>query len=168
MRRRRKFAPTLGNRLEDRLVLSHSAIHQAAHVGLHLGAQAGYDQSGSVRPAVAISLSGSVEGRDALNGSGTVSPLGAVTSTGTLKAHGAKPVTYTGTLTLTGKTGSITASLFGRLFGPQHPGEPVNLTYTITGGTSAFKGASGSGRAVFRPFVSATVGFELSFESPVV
>ena len=55
MRRRRRFAPTLGNRLEDRLVLSHSAILQAALVGHH--------QSGSVHPAVAISLSGAVEGR---------------------------------------------------------------------------------------------------------
>jgi hypothetical protein len=103
----------LGNRLEDRLVLSHSAIHQAAHLGHH--------QSGSVHPAVAISLSGSVEGQDPPNGSGTVSPLGTVTSTGTLKAHGAEPVTYTGTVTLTGKTGRITASLFGRLFGPRIP-----------------------------------------------
>jgi hypothetical protein len=97
-----------------------------------------------------------------------VRPLGAVTSTGTLSAHGAEPVTFTGTVTLTGKTGSITASLFGRLFGAQYPGEPVNLTYTITGGTGTFAGASGSGRAVFRPLISATGGFELSFISRTV
>jgi hypothetical protein len=158
----------LGNRLENRLVLSHSAIHQAAHVVHHQGDHLGHHQSALAHPSVVISLSGSVESQEPLNGSGIVSPLGAVTSTGTLTAHGAEPVTYTGTVTLVGRTGSVTASLFGRLFGPQYPGEPVNLTYTITGGTGAFAGASGSGRAVFRPLISATGGFELSFVRPTV
>jgi hypothetical protein len=96
----------------------------------------------------ALVLSGQVEGHQPLDGSGNVGPLGAVTSTGTLSASGAEPMNYSGTVTLVGSSGSVTLSLTGRLFGPVSIGRPVDLTYTITGGTGAFEDATGSGNAV--------------------
>jgi hypothetical protein len=112
-------------------------------------------------------LSGTVKGGSHLDGSGTVGPLGAVASTGTLTTWGAEPVTYNGTITLVGATGSITASLHGLLFGPDHLGETIHLTYTITGGTCAFEGASGSGLASFTVMPSNMgAGFTLSFDAP--
>ncbi len=156
MRQRTRLVPILEDRLEDRLVLSHGAIHQAAHVVHH--------HAHAAAPAAAIALNGTVEGTTPLDGSGTVSPLGAVTSSGTLRARGGEPVVYTGTITLVGDAGSITASLSGRLFGPQYPGEKVSLTYTITGGTGKFRGATGSGRAVYSPVISSPAGdFALTF-----
>jgi hypothetical protein len=92
-------------------------------------------------------LNGHVEGRQPLDGSGSVGPLGAVTSTGTFSASGAEPVNYTGKLTLVGSSGSVTLSLSGRLFGPNYIGRPIDLTYTITGGTGAYQDATGSGKA---------------------
>jgi hypothetical protein len=123
--------------------------------------------TGSGPTAATVVLSGTVEGQTPLDGSGTVGPLGAVTSTGTLTAWGAEPVTYAGTITLVGATGSVTASLSGLLFGPDRLGETINLTYTITGGTGAFQGASGSGKASFTAMNSSTAtaanGFVLAF-----
>jgi hypothetical protein len=84
-----------------------------------------------------------------------------------LKASGAEPVVYTGDITLVGATGTITASLSGRLFGPNRLGETIDLTYTITGGTGAFQGAAGSGEAFFTPTgFNVSGGFSLSFGSP--
>jgi hypothetical protein len=81
-----------------------------------------------------------------------------------LTASGAEPVTYTGEITLVGATGSITANLSGLLFGPDHLGETIHLTYTITAGTGAFQGASGSGRAFFTAMgFSPSDGFVLTF-----
>ena len=112
----------------------------------------------------AIVLNGTVQGRTPLSGSGKIGPLGAVTSTGSLKVSGAEPVTYSGTMTLAGASGSITLSLFGRLFGPNRLGAPIDLTYTITGGTGAFQGATGSGTAIFSPSgFSSTGAFALAF-----
>jgi hypothetical protein len=93
-------------------------------------------------------LSGQVEGKQPLDGSGTVGPLGAVTSSGTLSASGAEPMNYSGTLTLVGSSGSVTLSLSGQVFGPVSLTQPVDLTYTITGGTGAYQDATGSGHAV--------------------
>jgi hypothetical protein len=164
MRRRKAFAPTLGEQLEDRLALSHLAFPQAVHIGLLHGARAGHHHAGYAHTAAVIALTGTVEGHSPLVGAGRVSPLGAVTSTGTLTARGAEPVTFSGTVTLVGSTGSVTATLFGRLFGPEFLGEKVNLTYTITGGTGAFKGASGNGKAVFSPIIASPAGdFALTF-----
>ena len=88
---------------------------------------------GTTPTVAALVLTGKVEGGTPLNGSGTVSPLGAVTSSGTLSASGAEPMTYTGTLTLVGASGSITLSLSGQVFGPAQIGGSIDLTYTITG-----------------------------------
>jgi hypothetical protein len=71
-----------------------------------------------------------------------------------LTTSGAEPVNYTGTVTLVGASGNITASLAGRVFGPTVIGAPINLTYTITGGTGRFRGATGSGKAVFSPSIA--------------
>ncbi len=75
-----------------------------------------------------------------------------------MTASGAEPVNYTGTVTLVGASGSITASLVGRVFGPSVLGAPIKLTYTITGGTGAFEGATGSGKAVFSPSIASQAG----------
>jgi hypothetical protein len=90
--------------------------------------------------------------------------MGAVSSTGTLTGSGAEPVTYTGTITLVGATGTITASLYGLHFGPDYPGETIDLIYTVTGGTGAFQNATGGGHAVFTAATSgAGGGFGLTF-----
>ena len=47
------------------------------------------------------------------------------------------------------RPGTITVSLFGRVFGPSRLGVPIKLTYTIIGGTGAFAGVTGSGKAVY-------------------
>src|SRR4029077_2266672 len=60
-------------------------------------------------------------------------------------------VTYTGTLTLAGASGTITASLAGQVFGPSRLGVPIRLTYTITRGTGAYAGVTGAGRPVYSP-----------------
>jgi hypothetical protein len=156
MKRSNRYVPTLADRLEDRLVLSHAAIHHAAHIVHHRGQIS--------RPVGAIVLNGTIEGKSPLVGSGTVTPLGSVTSTGSLTARGAEPVVYSGTVTLAGANGSITASLFGLLFGPQRLGQKVALTYTITGGTGAYQGATGSGKAIDSPIIKSPAGdFALTF-----
>jgi hypothetical protein len=155
MRRKPVFAPQLADRLEDRLVLSHGSAHHTALIGHHLA----YHQ---LTPAAVIALSGTITGTTALDGSGTVSPLGSVTTSGQLTARGAEPVRYSGTITLVGSNGTITASLYGILGGPERPFEPVSLTYTITGGTGAYQGDSGSGRATYAPNHG---GFTLTFGS---
>jgi len=102
-------------------------------------------------------LSGQVEGSQPLDGTGTIGPLGAVTSTGTLSASGAEPMNYSGTLTLVGSSGSVTLSLSGRVFGPVSIGQPVDLTYTITGGTGSYQDATGTGKAVLSFNVSSGI-----------
>jgi hypothetical protein len=80
---------------------------------------------------------------------------------------GAEPVSYNGTITLVGANGTITAGLHGLLFGPTHLGETIHLTYTIAGGTGAFKGATGSGLASFTGLPSDMgTGFTLTFDAP--
>jgi len=93
-----------------------------------------------------------------------VNPLGAVTSTVSLHATGAEPVVYSGTITLVGASGTITATLSGRVFGPSYLNQPIHLTYTITRGTGAFAGAQGSGEASYLASgLSTTSSFTLTF-----
>ena len=92
--------------------------------------------------------SGTIQGPAPLQGKGAVGPLGSVTSTGKLTVSGAEPVKYKGTETLVGASGTITLTLSGQVFGPSFLGGPIHLTYTITGGTGAYQGATGSGKAV--------------------
>jgi hypothetical protein len=81
-----------------------------------------------------------------------------------LTTSGAEPVTYTGTVTLVSTTGSVTVSLSGLLFGPDHLGETIDLTYKITDATGAFKGDTGSGHAFFKATGFGTSGgFALTF-----
>jgi hypothetical protein len=81
-----------------------------------------------------------------------------VTSNWTLAASGAEPVTYQGTVTLVGANGSITATLVGQVVGPTILGAPIELTYTITGGTGAFAGATGTGKAIVSSIISSLPG----------
>jgi hypothetical protein len=178
MRRRKAYTPIAVDRLEDRLTLSHLGIHPAAHVAHrraahtahHRAASVGDHLSGSAppapvttppapatgSPAMPLVLSGKIEGPTPMVGTGTISPLGAVSSSGTLRASSAEPMTYKGTVTLVGASGSITLNLSGQHLGPQQIGRTIDLAYTITGGTGAFESATGSGKAV------------LSFELPSV
>jgi hypothetical protein len=164
MRRRTTFKPSSAERLEPRLALSQLAAAPAVDVLTDPATQLGRDRAASPHRMISVALKGTIEGRTPLDGKGTVSPMGTVTSVGTLSARGAEPVTYRGTLTLKGASGSITIRLFGRLFGPEFLGEKINLTYTITGGTRAFQGASGTGKAVFSPLIASKPGeFALTF-----
>jgi hypothetical protein len=151
----------------------HAARHRHHHHAVPVppvtgpgptGTPPGPTSGDSGSAASTVALSGAVKGGNLLDGSGTLGPLGSVISTGTLTTSGAEPVNYSGTITLVGATGSITASLSGQLFGPDRPGETIHLTYTITGGTGAFQGATGSGQAYFAGMASSTgEGFTLSF-----
>ena len=98
-----------------------------------------------------VVLTGTMVDQGSQGASGTVDPLGAVTGSWTLTASGGEPVTYTGTVTLVGASGTITASLVGQVFAAMGLYAPIELTYTITGGTGAFAGATGSGKALYSP-----------------
>jgi hypothetical protein len=191
----RRSRPTMTpglDRLESRQLLSNAAPHlrglttaapaiiflppRVEHHPIGLGASAighGLSSVGSPPTSLSVALSGSVHGAarmqgtaTGLTGSGTVGPLGAVTSTGTLTATGAEPVVYSGNITLVSSTGSVTVALSGRQFGPSRLGQPIALTYTITGGTGTFQGAIGSGHASFALNISrAGPGFVLTFGS---
>jgi hypothetical protein len=157
MTRRYAFIPDRSGRLEDRLALSHLLGHAPAHV-------AAPHHAGTIHVAsITVSLDGLVTGQKPLNGSGTVDPLGQVTTTGKITSHGGEPVVFTGKITLTGSTGSVTAKLSGRLFGHMSPRESVRLTYDITGGTGAFEGATGSGKAIYLPHFNGGSLFVLTF-----
>jgi hypothetical protein len=167
--------------MESRQLLSAGLPHHhgaanlevPAHISLHprLFDRATTHHRATTDLAMNVALSGSVQGTDAfqgseivLNGFGDVGPLGSVTSRGFLTASGAEPVSYNGTVTLFGSTGSVTLNLVGQQFGANHQDQPVRLTYTITGGTGAFGGASGSGQASLTTGVpGASPSFVLTF-----
>jgi hypothetical protein len=177
------------DRLESRQLLStlvphfHGVATTAAHADIFVPREVRHHTTGhglvssdSAPISLKILLSGAVHGSTqiqgsvtGLNGSGTVGALGAVTSKGSLKSSGAEPVIYSGTVTLVGSTGSVTVDLSGRVFGPTRLGQPINLTYTIAGGTGAFQGASGSGPASLTlNFSTAATSFVLTFGNTAV
>ncbi len=133
--------------LEAMTLLSAAMPHGAAQVAasshkVHLalnGSIGGPNSSTVTNPDVGASLS--------LDGSGRVAPLGQVSSTGSLHMTGfIKTGHATGTLTLEGPKGSVTLALEG----PSQAGfsgPPSALTYTITGGTGPYAGATGRGTA---------------------
>jgi hypothetical protein len=84
-----------------------------------------------------------------LTGSGTVQPLGAVGASAFLDVPGfIKVARAHGRLTLANTQGSITLDLVGLL--GKGSGVPTTLTYTITGGTGKYAGASGTGKAALQ------------------
>jgi hypothetical protein len=86
-----------------------------------------------------------------LMGSGRVRPLGEVQAEGTLHAPGfIREGHTTGTLTLTNSRGSITLQLVSRQPQPGFSPPARSYDYTITGGTGAYAGATGSGRATLQ------------------
>jgi hypothetical protein len=182
-RSRRASTPSL-DQLESRQLLNAALPHHhgaaiteaPAHISLHprLMDHANVHHrttSDSGLLAMTVVLNGSVHGTTpiqgseiGLDGSGNVAPLGAVFSRGFLMASGAEPVTYGGTVTLVGLTGSVTLGLSGRQFGVNPLGQRISLTYTITGGTGAFQGARGSGQASLTMSVpGAAPSFVLTF-----
>src|SRR5262249_24605381 len=84
-------------------------------------------------------------------GTGTVTPLGAVTGRGTLSIPGNNSVNSNAVGILVLTTVSTAAATAGsvtlRLKGPKQTGgkAPATLTYTITGGSQNYTGATGSG-----------------------
>src|SRR4051794_409591 len=158
MRRRKTFAPSLVDRLEDRLAPSQLGGHPSAQIGHDPASHGGRHQVKSQAAVPAIVLSGTIEGQSLRGGSGAIDGLGPVTTKGTLKASGAHQVIYRGQITLTGAAGSITAKLSGRSSAASEPGTPVDLTYRIIGGSGAFKGARGAGRAMFSQSVASQPG----------
>jgi hypothetical protein len=91
-----------------------------------------------------------VGARQSLTGSGTVQPLGFTHAIGNLQMPGFVVTGRVhGTLTLSGAQGRIALDLVSdpmKGFGSA----PTRWTYTITGGTAKFAGASGTGRATLR------------------
>jgi hypothetical protein len=84
---------------------------------------------------------------DTLTGSGPVGPLGQASVTGTVQGVGfIRSGRAGGTLTLAGPRGAVTL----RLRGPVQPAFsplPPSFAFTVTGGTGAYKGATGHGTA---------------------
>jgi hypothetical protein len=84
-----------------------------------------------------------------LTGSGTISPLGLVQASGTLHTPGFVATGHTtGSVTLSNSSGSVTLQLVG----PTQRGfskPPASFHFTITSGTGAFAGDTGSGTASF-------------------
>jgi hypothetical protein len=67
-------------------------------------------------------------------------------------------------VTVGGIYGSVTATLSGQVSSSSDLNEPVKLTYTITGGTGAWAGATGSGVAFLQLSQTASgEGFILTF-----
>ena len=91
-----------------------------------------------------------VGGRQELTGTGTVTPLGVVWVSGELHTPGFIAQGQAGgTLTLTGPNGSVTLQLLGPIE-PGFGGVPSTFQYTITAGTGAYAGNSGTGTLSFQ------------------
>jgi hypothetical protein len=146
---------------------AYVAAHPVA--GLHTTGRG--RTSGGLSAAVAISLSGLVDGTTSiqgseigLNGAGMVSPLGPVTSRGSVEFSGGNRVKYIGTVTLNNQYGSVTVGLSGQGSISPRSGPPINLTYTILGGTGRYSGDQGSGSASLTISVQGD-RFDLTFGS---
>jgi hypothetical protein len=147
MRKRTALIPNAVAPLECRVALSHAT------------AAAALVQSATIPVQDPIHLVGSVQGGQAflptppdtlkLAGGGFVSPLGETVVAGTLTIKSGEPTLDDGTVTLSDKVGSIGVHIFGIEGGRTGPRGAVRLRYTITGGTGAFLGATGSGVVVY-------------------
>jgi hypothetical protein len=171
------FVPQAIAPLESRVVPSHAHV-PAAHVMHHV--------QGALTPApAALALEGTVQGVQTpvrgqpgtlfLKGAGHVAPLGAVSETGTLTIRSGEPTFYKGTVTLTGALGSVSVQIARIHPGPIGFGRPIMLHYTITGGTGAYRGDSGSGAVAYNtgpsPIVNPLGGqstFRLTFGAAAV
>jgi hypothetical protein len=86
----------------------------------------------------------------------------------TLTTSGTGTITYSGTITVGGIHGTITATLSGQVSSTSALNAPIKLTYTITGGTGVWAGATGSGVAFLQTSQSASgQDFMLSLGSAV-
>jgi hypothetical protein len=158
MKWRRLFRPQL-EQLEGRIV-ANAAFKMPARFGL-LGSplssalatplQQHEQQSPTFRGVIrgtwsASQLNPDVGITQTLSGLGTVAPLGAVQASGSLHTPGFIIQGFTtGTMVLTNAQGSVTLSLIGHQPQPGFSPPTSALDYTITGGTGAYAGASGSG-----------------------
>jgi len=159
MRPNRPFHPSLGDRLEDRLVLSASAallgpalILPSLHAQHHLFLTGIIEGTSRTEfppiPDVGTSV--------VLKGSGRIRPLGNVSAGGSLHEAGFILIGRDeGALTLSNTRGSVSIR-FSRPFSAQGGGHSGPYHFVIVGGTGAYKGATGSGKA------------ELEFGGPIV
>ena len=98
-----------------------------------------------------------------LTGTGTVAPVGDVFVSGELRTPGfVTGGAAQATLTLTGANGSLALQLMGPFQSGFSP-PPTTFQYTISGGTGAFAGASGSGTVTFQGQVGPGTTFTLIF-----
>ena len=175
MRRQRTFRPMVGDALEARVTLSHAvplALARALSVDV-VSPQRQLFLNGSVKGAyrvlpVASPIAGTLY---ELSGEGLVTPLGQVLGRGSVRVDGPTPqgALGGGTFALKGGRGTVDLSL------EQLPSPAASLPipgvyyfrFKISGGTGAYRGATGSGLAVLRlDPPSATSGtFSLTFSS---
>jgi hypothetical protein len=128
--------PVVVTRLHDSLVVARGNVnlkgtYKGAATVLVGTAQAGFTYS--------------------IPGTGTLTPMGAVTGRGTLSIPGMNSVNVNAVgilvLTTVSTSPATTGSVTLRLKGPKQSGgkTPATLSYTITGGSQNFTGATGSG-----------------------
>ena len=149
MFRHRKSRPTVEG-LESRLTLSQVSASQA--VASILAAQAHpIKLEGSVHGTVSIRLlNPDVGGSFTITSHGTLKSLGTVSANGMAEGTGfIAQGRAEGSLTIRNSKGSFAVLLEGPIQ-PGFTGLPSNFQYTISGGTGAYKGATGIGTADVR------------------
>lgn len=170
MRTRHAFAPTVPDRLEDRVVLSHGMLAPSL-----IGAapttppqKHAIDLHGTVKGfATPSPLASAIPGALLLRGTGKVAPLGAVSLIGTFSIRSGEPTFYEGTVSLSNLSGGLQVRISGIVGGPSGP--PAHLHYKIVGGWGAYRGAFGTGDVVYdqgHSPVDHRTPFSLTFGGP--
>ena len=117
----------------------------------------------------------------AFTGTGKISPLGADAISGSIQTPGfILNGQDTGTLTVSNTKGTVTVAVSGLAASPSATAVPMlNLTYTVTGGSGAYKTLKGTGRVsvILKPItilpptafgITQTGKFTMTFSSGVI
>jgi hypothetical protein len=175
MRQPYAFHPIVGDELEPRVALSHVPLGAPPLIAPLdvVPPQHKLVLNGTVRGAYRVlpvlsPVAGTVYG---LDGQGSVKPLGSVLGRGVVRVETppAALLLGGGTFTLQTRTGTVTVSL--KQSPPPTAGVPIPgrsyFRFTITGGTGAFRGATGAGRAMLQlqPPTGLSGTFSLSLHS---
>jgi hypothetical protein len=171
MRTDRRLRPSV-ERVESKALLSAGMTSPSFLAAAHAVA---------ARPTDVLKLTGTASGRwstsvgipdigrsTSLVGKGTIAPLGAVNVSGSLHAPGfIARGRATGSLVLTGANGSVALQLTGPLQ-RGFSALPTSFTYRIVGGTGAYVGSTGRGKAEIHLLEADAVPTRSASTSPAI